>query len=444
MNKPIEIVVGGTGPYDPAVGTTDCVIPILAGTTQWVEKTGFGTYDYTKYSPLSGGGFRLVGVGNVFGHDERFYVHYIGVAYNTDSTNYSNGFNLDLVMAALFGRIGWRQPTMAGSPVLNSANLLTKSGRVFQEGFHALVTVANAKAIMEEPGATDQAFNSYLEGLQRSIILKAVTSVFNQPEFLTQGLLFDRTGENDQVIVNGNNFVGYRLKVPPVTDIALQIDSVSLYFDRDVTFDLYLFQDNRKTPVWIQSVSAIGKQQTVINLPDLVLNYITNVQMGGSFYIGYFQTDLGSAQAFDEQRCRVNRYPFGWEAIESPKNTGEYDFDRVTGRSSRTYGLNLNTSTFRDHTQQIVRKAALFDNLIGLQMAAMIIEETIYTTRSNSTERGLKDGLEKGMAYMDLNNAMPVSDAPRVVGLQKKMAEELARVRKGFFPGQKTQTVSLC
>jgi hypothetical protein len=439
---PIEIIVGGGGSINPAAGTTDCIIPTIRGMVFYIEKIGYGTYDRTKYQALSNGGFRLLG-GDTFQPGERFVVHLSGLSYGTDATSYTNGFNLSQTMAALFGRVGWRQPLQSGSPVVNSTNLLSKSGRYYQD-FHALVSVANIKSILEEPGASDTNLNSYMESLQRSIIMRCLTSVFYEPEYLSQGLLFDRRGENDQVITNGNLFVGYRIKTPPIPDIAVQVDSVSLYFDSDATFNLYLFQDNRKTPVWFTEVSTVGNQQTIVNLPDIVLNYIGGANAGNSFYLGYFQADIGSAKAYDEQKRKWFEYCFGVQPIESPKLSGEYDFNRLPSYSSRTYGMNLHVSAFRDHTWQIVKKAALFDNMIGLQMAAQTIEQLIYTTRSNSTERALKDGVATGMAYMDLNSAMPISDGPKIQGLQKKIEEEKNRLRQSFYPKPKPQSMSVC
>src|SRR6478735_10816396 len=124
MNKPVEIVVGRGHDYDPVAGTTDCLMPLYAGQSFWLEKTGYGTYDYNKYQALSGGGFRLLGAGNIFVDGERFYVHFTGLSYGTDETSYTNGFDHNKVINALFGRIGWRE----GDIDLSTLNELSKSG----------------------------------------------------------------------------------------------------------------------------------------------------------------------------------------------------------------------------------------------------------------------------------------------------------------------------
>jgi hypothetical protein len=442
--KPVEIVVGRGGPYDPAAGTTECPMPAFAGQQLWVEKTGYGPYDYDKYQERSGGGFNLLG-GTTFQANERFYVHFTGLSYGTGQTSYTNGFNYSQVISALFGRVGWRQPSISGSPVLSSVNTTSKGGRIFQD-FHTLITIANLKAVMEEVAANDSSLNNYLEAIQRGIILQCVNGVFNEPEYLSQKLLFNRSwAVNDQLVTNSGYFVGVQFRVPPTPDIAVQIDSVALYFDSAVTFNLYVFNDAVKAPLAVIEVTTVANSQTMVNLSDIILNYIGGANLGGTFYIGYFQDDLAGAKAYWEQGCEYARDSYGWTFVEADRKPAEYDFNRQNVRRNNVnYGLNLHVSTFRDHTWQIVKKAALFDNVIGLQMAAQVIEKIIYSTRSNSTERILKEAAAQIRAEMELNGVAPISDSPHTTGLKKQITQELTRLKESFFPRPKAQSVSLC
>jgi hypothetical protein len=443
MIKPVEIVVGRGGPYDPVAGTSECPMGAFAGQQTWVEKTGYGPYDYDKWQERSGGGFNLIGA--TFQANERFYVHLTGLSYGTGQTSYSNGFNYSQVISALFGRVGWRQPTITGSPTLSSVNTTSKGGRYYQD-FHTLNSIANIKSVIEEVAATDSSLNTYLEQIQRGIILQCVNGVFNEPEYLSQKLLFNRSWSvNDQLVNNSGYFVGVQVRVPPTPDIAVQIDSVALYFDSAVTFNLYVFNDAKKAALAVIEVTTVANSQTLINLSDIVLNYIGGSNLGGTFYIGYFQDDIGSAKAYWEQGCEYGRDCYGWSFMEANRKPAEYDFDRQNiRRNNVNYGLNLHVSTFRDHTWQIVKKAALFDNVIGLQMAAQMVEKIIYSTRSNGTERILKDVANQINAQFDLNGVAPINDSPRTTGLKKQITQELARLKESFFPKPKSQSVSLC
>lgn len=445
MIKPVEIVVGRGGTYDPVAGTTECPMPAFAGQQLWVEKTGYGPYDYDKYQELSVGGWKLLGAGNAFVNAERFFVHFTGLSYGTGQTTYTNGFNYSQVISALFGRVGWRQPSITGSPALSSVNTTSKGGRYYQD-FHTLITVANLKSVIEEVGASDSSLNAYLEAIQRGIILQCVNGVFNEPEYLSQKLLFNRSwAVNDQLVTNSGYFVGVQFRVPPTPDIAVQLDSVALYFDSAVTFNLYVFNDAVKAPLAVIEVTTVANSQTLVNLSDVVLNHIGGANMGGSFYIGYFQDDIGNAKAYWEQGCEYARDSYSWTFIEANRKPAEYDFDRQNiRRNNVNYGLNLHVSTFRDHTWQIIKKASLFDNAIGLQMAAQMVEKIIYSVRSNGPERILKETAAQINAQLDLNGVAPISDSPHTTGLKKQISQELTRLKESFFPKPKAQTVSLC
>lgn len=435
MIKPVEIVVGRGQDFDPIAGTTDCPMPLYAGQSFWLEKTGYGTYDYTKYQALSSGGFRLLGAGNVFVDGERFYVHFTGLSYGTEQTSYTNGYDFNRVINSLFGRVGWRQDDIN----LTTLNELSKSGRYFDE-FHSLVSVSNVNEAMPNG---DNDVNDYLIALQRGVILRALNGVFCAPEYISQKVLFNRAWPtNDQPIVNKGQFVGLMLRPAPKADLGNQVDAVTLYFDSDVTFNMYLYHEAVKLPLVVVQVTAVANTQTVVELSDIILNYINAGSIGGTFYFGYYQSDLGAAKAYYEQYDSIACDSYGWSFIESNQVPAEYNFDRRNVRMNNVnYGLNFHISTFRDHTQQIVKKAPLFDNLIGLQMAAQVIEQIIFTPRSNGRERILKEGLDIA-AQLDLNGVAPINDSPYKPGIKGEIAKEYKRVFRSFFPWVPSKTVN--
>lgn len=442
MGKPIEITVGAGG-NNPIAGTSVWNYPTIKGQEFYVEKIGYGTLESSLYSPLSTGGFQLIG--NTFAADEQFRVHPTGLSYGTASGSYTNGFDFSRVIAALFGRVGWKQPIKANSPVVDSTNQLAKGYRYFNDGsFHAIVTVDNVKATMEESAASDVNLNQYLESLQRAAIMRCINAVFREREYIKQYLLLDRIGQNDKVIENASLFVGYEINLAPVMDIGIQIDSATLLFDQDVTFNLYLFKDGKKSPISVIQVSAVADEATVVNFSDLVLNYIGSATKGGRFYFGYFQEDLGSARAIQEQVCAQDTACFRAQPMQSKQVIGQYDFDRnQRSYTVQPYGINLEMSVFRDHTQVIVKKANLFDEVIGLTVAAMTIEQIIYSCRSNNNERVLKDELSKIGIQLDLNGAAAISDSPKIKSLNDRIEEEFKRLRKSFGHKSKPQIVNL-
>ena len=442
MSQPIEITVGGAGPYDPAAGTSLCSIPLLKGLDFYVEKIGYGTFN-GFYTAHADGGFQLSA--GTFSVNEKFFVHLTGLSYGTNAGSYSNGFDFTRVINALFGRVGWSQ--VPATPVLNSTNLVSKGGRKFNDGsFHSVVTLSNIKATMEQSGATDGEFNTYIEGVQRAAIMRCLNGVFREPELLEQVLLYNRLGQNDQPVPNEGLFVGYEIDLAKSMDIGVQIDAAVLLFDTDIDLNLYLFKDGKKTPLFVQEVSIMANEATVVRFTDLVLNYIGSATAGHKFYFGYFQDDLGSAKAIKEQvDCWNDTLCFSARPMITEKIAAEYDINRdERSYTMEAFGMNLEMSSFRDHTQQVVKKASLFDEVLGLIVAYMTIEQMTYAVRSNTNERQLKSQLEGIGIQLDLNGAAPISEGPRVTGLKQRIEKELERCRKQFFPKPKAQTISLC
>lgn len=446
MSQPIQITVGGPEALDPTAGTTDYLNPLLLGKEFYVSRSGYGILPYSTYQILSNGGFRLLG-GLVFEEDEVLFVTITSNnAEGATDSSYTNGFNYSRVIGAMLYRIGFRNPTLAGYNIVDSLNQTTKSGRYYDD-FHALVRIKNIKDTQEDPAISGNDFNALLESLKRSSIMRCLNGVLNVQEQFERVLLYDREdNQQTELVPNTGLFAGFEIETPKDDTIAVQIESVSLLFDGDATFNLYLFKDGKKSPLLVREVSVIADEATVVNLSDVILNYIGQTTKGSTFYFGYFQDDLGSVRAIREysddwgkQLC------FSASSISSKKITGQTDFERTNiSESSYLYGLNLEISTFRDHTNAVIKKAHLFDELQGLQMAYTVLENIMYSTSSNGTERILKDQILKAGLQLEMQGAIAAPDSPQVEGLTKRIKREMERVRKEFYPKPKAQTVSLC
>lgn len=430
MSLPIQITVGGTGQYDPAPGATSYFNPTLVGKQYYIEKIGYGTLSSDSYTVNNEGGFDYP-----FADGEILFIHTTGFSTSTAQGTYSNGFDLPRVMSAMFGRLGFKQPTEAGFNIVDSVNTTSRSGRYFDQ-FHALVTAKNIRETASDPSLTANQFNTYLSDLQRSSIIRALNRVFNKAESIEDVILFDRYGLEDKEVTNTSKFVGFRFKVAS----SVQINRLRLLFNESVSFTLYLFHDGNKSPIWSGSVSAVANEITYIELPELVMTQTR----GGNYYLGYFQDEIGTAKAISEEvDCWTIPHCFRYGPVESQRIPGEWNFDRkIISDTSYTYGLNVELTSFKDRTENIIRNAKLFDELIGLQMAYMVIESIIHSTRSNGTERMLREGIDKTALYMDLKGTMPVSDAPTTLGLDKRIAKEIEQIQKSFEPNPRG--ISIC
>jgi len=132
-------------------------------------------------------------------------------------------------------------------------------------------------------------------------------------------------------------------------------------------------------------------------------------------------------------------FNFGCVPIELNKVGSGIDTNQVSF-TIKTHGFNIQLSAFRDYTQMIVDNAYLFDNLIGLQMAADVIEMIQNNTRSNKDQR-ITGELTK-MLYSDLNHAGPSDESPFSAGLKSKITNEVHRVKRDLFPKKKVTSIT--
>jgi hypothetical protein len=342
---------------------------------------------------------------------------------------YSNGYNLTTVLPKLFGRLAW-----STDQTLNTANKTSASGRYFDDGsFHALVTVANIKATVPDASSWDIFFTSK----QNAVISRCLNSVFNDAEFFEQTFLYDRCHEVETLVPNQGKAVGYKIEMVKRFDVTVQANSLQLFFDGVATFNVYLFKQGSKTAVKTKSVTTVAKEKTNIDLTDWYLNY----KESPVYYVVYFQNDLGSVKAIQEQADECKTLMFDADSFMADTTGTDFDRDQLA-EYEYPNGLNMQMSSFRDYTQNILNQPALFDNLLGLTMAYQTIEDMIYSVQSSGAERIIKEQLLNIGIQLDLNGVAPISESPRVVGFKQRIDQEVARVKKAFYPKPKTQIVN--
>lgn len=353
--------------------------------------------------------------------------------------NYTNGFDVDVVLPALQKRLGWQQPTQAGSPVLSADNLASTSVRYFGDDFHALCTIENLKACQGDSAITDDNFNAYLYQKQTGMIMRALNETFRKVELLEQCLMFTRFGKNDLIIPNQNQWAGWTIEVANDQSISTQITFGTFYFDGDVTFNMYLFQDGIREPIKTIEVSVTAWEHTEVDFEQLVLNFKTGIR----YYFAYNQADLGDVHAVQEQveslattRC-FEAYNFKANATTD----GTYFDHNQQQYPALPVGINLEIITFKDHTQKIVRKANLFDEVQGLQMAAFAMELTNFSNRSNKEQRQSEQ--QSQQTFIELNQAFATKEVPVTPGLKSRIMAEFKRLRDTFYPPQQPISTSM-
>lgn len=338
------------------------------------------------------------------------------------------------VIQELAGRLGWREPVEEEyQNILDAANKTSRSGRYFG-AFHAVVTVANMKDVVNpQPHLANDAFNTFLADYQKDCIGSVLDAVFSKGEIIEQQMVYERDDERPQLLPNTGQFVGFEIQVANRTNIAVRLNAISLFFNGNATFNIYLYNHLQKSPIATIPVITVADNEVIVPLSDIILGAITKTNKSRTFFIGYFQDDLQAqgVQAYDFPRLKRIASCYSADGFEAPVADG--DFDRYNpGRTGRTYGINIEMSGCRDYTEVIRQHQQAFDQAIGLQMAARVTEFIINGLRSNATQRISNEAAQR--LYNDLNLDMSTPELPYSSGLKNQLRREIIRLYNNFFP----------
>jgi hypothetical protein len=210
---------------------------------------------------------------------------------------------------------------------------------------------------------------------------------------------------------------------------------VQLFFNQAASFNLYLYNDFFLAPLITIPVTANAYEMTIIDLAETVIlnNLVPEQYKGGRWYLGYWQNDLGSAQAV-YYPCGYNHFhPLEVMAFSAPGWTdpnGNRNFQRNNiGANNLMYGLNLEISTYVDATNTIYQNAHLFDELNGLLMAKQFVQDMIFSYRTGAAQRAIQSTPELAKLYGELNGYKADDEIPYVQGLKDKITREIKRVK---------------
>lgn len=369
----------------------------------------------------------------------------IAEAFTVYYTTITNGWDLIRIMPVFQGRLGWHQPNVA-HPILSNANKSATAGRYYDRGVHKAVTVLNYYELQNEAGISDNDFNQLLQDEEQAGIMRLLNAVLNKPQLIEHKVNYTRIANNLQYIIpNTDQVCGYRMNIAP-GDYAVNIESIGLLFDGDVTFNMYLFNDVILAPVYSKSVSAIANTQVRVQM-DWVMHYINSHasggNMGGVWYICYLQADLGNVHAIDEQLNMwtssdiLGAYPFQSDKV------GTLDFNRKNASVNfRSYGFNFEFSSYRDYTQTIIQNVSLFDEARLLVMALAVIEGITFSTATNSTQRATQAMAEKFAPTLNgLSGAF--NKNPYISDLKAQLDNQLTRINLVFSPQEMAMSVPI-
>jgi hypothetical protein len=357
-------------------------------------------------------------------------------ALNISPYNITNGFNTQLVLSNSANRITW------------SSEGDSDSGRHWED-FHALCNENLIQNLFPTINPTSPQYASTLSSLKRSVTLDALNSIFNGQQLIDKiNLIYNRSDWRLylQQVANQGQFVGITFGVA-AGDFAVAFRNLVLFFDKAITFNLYLYNDMIDGAIASFPVSVLAYSQTTIPVVGselLILNYLTPLNIkGGRWFLGYYQKDIDDlgAHALFYNICYtrfkvIQPFAFSAPVIPSPVD-GTRNFSRINvGQNNLMYGMNAEVCTYVDPTNDIIQnmQGGLFDNLLGLLMASKIIENIIFSYRNNKVQVNIMGNEMLDKLYLELNasESSNPSELNFTNGLRKRIEDAKRVVKKGF------------
>lgn len=353
----------------------------------------------------------------------------INVVINT----ITNGFHYDGVYNALKDRIKWQYQ-----------GVQSLSNRYFED-FHMM---CDPQILLDmQPNSTytstsDSGFIQYLVNQSRSVIMEAVNAVYNAPQVIDPAqLCFYRPDVMlvPQPVANQNQFVGIKMLMG-TGDYAAKFNSVELFFNKTITFNLYIYNDMTLPPIYVKEVTTSAMEQVIIDLStDAVFNYLSQrTNKGGIWYFGYYQQDIEAqgAKAIFYNIANNQYHGVRLWAYSAPTMTdvqGNRNFQRNNiGANNLTYGMNVEVSLYVDATNNIIVNQSLFDEVIGNMMAVRAVNQAIFSYRTNATQRNIAGIKSVGDLYVLLNGYKADEESPYVMGLQDIVNRSIKTAKGGF------------
>jgi hypothetical protein len=297
------------------------------------------------------------------------------------------------IKSSLFGGVGFRNPTDTNYNIVKAPNTDSTSGLYFDDA-SGFVTIQNIKDCQPDKNITVTEFNTYLSNLQKQVIDDVCRQVVAEHSRVLYSLnLYPYAKTFDAVLDAGGDFVGFEIEPNMQNSTLCKLEWVELAFDKEVTFNLYLFNTNKKEPIKTQEVTTSAGEGVIVNLTDWVLDD-SDEYKGGRFYLGYFESDLAGAKPFAKDYELSNTqcsnvffsiYPIRVEQESEVLNI------RNTEYMSDTAGLNIGVNIYSDYTALILNNKNLFYPAIQLGMGVKVLNLIRTSIRSNSTERLTKE-----------------------------------------------------
>ena len=291
-------------------------------------------------------------------------------------------------------------------------------------------------------------FSEWLENKTKASIIKLINKFINMKladkaskSLIENKTLFDGTGRLTNLATNRNRFVGFEIDTVRSKGVTVKINKIGLQFTRPGKYKVYILHSSCDTPVYSFEFEKLKSNSIEWFKPkeDILLPYESQeIDAGGSWYIGYLQSDLPeNSQAINRDRdwstqpCKgCSRQEFlAWQAwskyieihpfyVDENQLLGEdeqmyFDPEIMNFTYDANYGINLDVSVYCDLTDFIIKQKQLFQDVIAKQVAVDFLREFAYNPNVRTNRRSINasrtdilyelDGDSSSMKHSGLN-----------------------------------------
>lgn len=329
----------------------------------------------------------------------------------------------------MFGGVGFRNPTLSDYAIVDESNVGSTSGLYFNDASN-FCTIQNIKDCQEDKDITDEEFNTYLTNLHKSAIDDVCRQVVAGKSDLVQSVnLYPYEKLFSSTLTPGDRFVALEIDLIRWPNIIAKIDFLELCFDGDITLNLFLYNSNLNDPIKTKECDCTGGQSTIIPLSDWFIADDTTYK-GGKFYIGYFESDLGTvkpyAKEWEDSNEKVNTRYFTVSPVSFTLTNSEWDVS-TREYDSDTFGMNIGVNIYNDYTELLIRNKELIFPAIQYAMVAKILDLIRTTGRSNKTQRFAKEMIEQVEFEIYGNKGLGID------GVNGKLNQTVENIRKALF-----------
>lgn len=335
-------------------------------------------------------------------------------------------FNKVSCQTNLSGLVGFRQPIdPTFTFTLSPANLLASSGRYFDE--NTFINLKLLRDCQDYKDITQSQFQTLLTNIQNSAISNVLDECFVGSDYIDRQLLYINENNKTEVDSLPAGFVGYEIEQDKTKNLAFEISRCILEFEGTGDITLFLFNSQKKTYVYTQTVAVTS------TLQEVILNWkAENISplYKGKYIFGYY-THATTLQPVKREYEKANvqqkikhlrienvKYPFAYV------NANLWDLELKEG-ASECWGLNPDITVYYDYTDLIIQNKSLFASAIQLSGQIKIIEQYISTFRSNINERLTGDMINK--LLVEIEGAE--TDSIRKRGLKQILVSEITRIK---------------